>query len=167
MRILGVDPGLASVGYGVIEHDRGSSRLLVSGCISTRAGEPLSARLQVIYDTLQQVIAEWEPEVACIEQLFFCSNVRTAIAVAQARGVCILATANAKLRFAEYTPLQIKQGVVGYGKASKAQVQKMVKALLTLPEAPKTDHEADAIAVALCHAHSEKYTRLAVLPRRS
>ena len=161
MRILGIDPGLANVGFGVIEHAGGQSRLIASGCIVTEASVPLADRLKQIHDSLVDVIALHSPEAASIEQLFFCANVKTAISVAQGRGVCILATANAGIAFHEYTPLQIKLAITGSGKAGKAQVQKMVKALLNLREAPVSDHAADALAAALCHAHSWKFTRLA------
>lgn len=154
MRILGIDPGLANTGYGVIEHTGQSSRMMTSGCIRTEAHEPLPQRLAKIHDTLVAVIDEWSPEVVCLEDLFFCKNVKTAMAVAQGRGVCILAASKARLEVAEYTPLQIKLAVVGYGKASKQQVEKMVKVLLGLSEIPSTNHAADALAVALCHAHS-------------
>lgn len=160
MRILGIDPGLANTGFGVIEHSGQSSRFLTCGCISTPSGDALAQRLSRIHDGLAAVIDEWKPDAACIEHLFFSANVRTAISVAQGRGVCILATAKASIPIFEYTPLQIKQAIVGYGRASKAQVQKMVKALLALQHLPATDHAADALAVALCHAHQRHFTQL-------
>lgn len=160
MRVLGIDPGLAHTGYGVIDHLDQSSRMLAMGEIVTKADQELPARLKMIHDGLVEVIDRWKPEVACVESLFFCTNARTAIAVAQARGVCILATANAGIQVAEYTPLQIKQAVAGYGKATKQQVIKMVKALLSLQEMPKSDHMADALAAALCHAHGHHFERL-------
>ncbi len=157
---MGIDPGLASVGYGVIEHTGQQSRLLTSGTISTAAGQPLAQRLACIHDVLVATIEEWKPDVACVEELFFCNNAKTVIAVAQGRGVCMLATAKANLEIAEYTPLQIKQAIVGYGKATKPQVEKMVKAILGLHTALESNHAADALAVALCHAHSLRYTTL-------
>ena len=160
MRILGIDPGLANTGYGVIDHMGQSSRLLTCGCIETASDTPLPQRLAAIHDGLAAVIEEWHPEVASLEQLFFCTNVKTAISVAQGRGVAILATAHARLALAEYTPLQIKQGVVGYGKATKAQVEKMVRAILGIHDRLPTSHAADALAVALCHAHSRRYATL-------
>jgi crossover junction endodeoxyribonuclease RuvC len=160
MRVLGIDPGLAHTGYGVIDHLGQSSRLVAMGEIVTTPDQQLSARLKMIHDGLVEAIGQWKPEVACVESLFFCTNARTAIAVAQARGVCILATANAGIPMAEYTPLQIKQAVAGYGKATKLQVLKMVKALLTLQEMPKSDHMGDALAAALCHAHGHHFDRL-------
>ena len=160
MRILGIDPGLAETGYGVIDHASQQSKLVACGCITTRAGEPMAQRLRQIHDELAQVIRTWSPEVAAIENLYFCTNMRTAISVAQGRGVCILATAAAEIPLAEYTPLQIKQAVAGYGKATKQQVEKMVRALLAMPAIPGTSHEADALAVALCHAHAHKFKSL-------
>lgn len=157
MRILGIDPGLANTGYGVIEHTGQQSRLLASGCVHTASTQPLPQRLKMIHDTLAAVIEEWHPEVVAIEELFFCANVKTAISVAQGRGVCVLATAKANVPLAEYTPLQIKQAVVGYGKATKQQVEKMVKVLLGLHEVPTNDHAADALAAALCHAHGHRF----------
>ena len=161
---MGIDPGLASVGYGIIQHDEGRSHMLCSGCISTTPAQALSDRLRYIHDSLVALIDEWKPDAASIEQLFFCTNVRTAIAVAQARGVCILATARSGIEVVEYTPMQVKSGVVGYGKASKLQVEKMVKAILGLQEAPATNHAADALALALCHAHTQKYVRIKTSP---
>jgi crossover junction endodeoxyribonuclease RuvC len=160
MKIIGIDPGLANTGFGVIEFTGQASRLLAAGDIVTRAGEHLPLRLKTIHDRLAAAIEEWKPDAAAIENLYFCTNVRTAISVAQGRGVCILATAAADIPLAEYTPLQIKLAVAGYGKATKQQVQKMVKAILGLRELPASSHSADAIAVALCHAHSQRYNRL-------
>jgi crossover junction endodeoxyribonuclease RuvC len=160
VRILGIDPGLAQTGYGVVDHSSQQSRLVACGCITTRADEEMAQRLRQIHDKLAEVIRTWNPEVAAIENLYFCTNVRTAISVAQGRGVCILATATAQIPLAEYTPLQIKLAVAGYGKATKQQVEKMVRALLCLPAIPGTSHEADALAVALCHAHSHKFKSL-------
>jgi len=162
MRILGVDPGLANTGYGVIEHDGNRSRMLTSGCIVTNAASPISDRLQQIYDTLVLTIDKYGPQVACLEKLFFSANVKSAMAVGEGRGVAILATAKARLPLAEYTPQQIKQAVSGSGKANKAQVERMVKVLLNLEVVPATNHAADALAVALCHAHSFKYSQLVV-----
>lgn len=158
MRIIGIDPGLANTGYGVIDHNASQSRLVVAGCITTNPKDAVAQRLKVIHDELAAVIEQARPDEASMEQLFFCNNMKTAISVAQGRGVAILATAHAGLPLGEYTPLQIKQAVVGYGKASKAQVLTMVKAILGLGEAVGTDHAADALAAALCHAHTSKFT---------
>jgi crossover junction endodeoxyribonuclease RuvC len=171
VRILGIDPGLANVGYGVIDHEGQRSRLVASGTIETASHQPVAQRLKRIHDGLAEVIETHHPEVACIEDLFFCTNVRTAISVAQGRGACILATAVSGIPLAEYTPLQIKMAITGYGKASKQQVEKMVRAVLALQDMPKTSHAADALAVALCHAHSQRFRALVtaaggpVLPR--
>jgi crossover junction endodeoxyribonuclease RuvC len=162
MRILGIDPGLANTGYGVIEHDGQRSRMLTNGCIVTGSTTPLSQRLQKIYDELVLVIDKFHPEVACLEQLFFSVNVKSAMAVGEGRGVAILATAKANLPLAEYTPQQIKQAVTGHGGARKGQIERMVKVLLNLEEAPATNHAADALAVAICHAHSFRYSQLVV-----
>ncbi len=160
MRILGIDPGLANVGYGVIDHEGQKSAMVVAGTVTTPAADPLPRRLKHIHDELAAVIAAHKPDVACLEDIFFCTNVRTAIAVAQGRGACILATAAADIPIAEYTPLQIKMAVTGSGKATKQQVEKMVRALLALKDVPRTDHAADALAVALCHAHSQRFQKL-------
>ncbi|MGB9692880.1 MAG: crossover junction endodeoxyribonuclease RuvC [Candidatus Sumerlaeaceae bacterium] len=157
MRIMGIDPGLAHTGYGVIEFTGSESRMLVMGEIVTRADAALALRLQEIHDRLHAVIEAWQPEAVAVESLFFCTNVRTAIAVAQARGVALLATATANVPLFEYTPLEIKLAVSGYGKATKEQMQKMVRAILGLREEPRTSHAADALAAALCHAHSQRF----------
>jgi len=160
MRILGIDPGLAHTGFAVIDFDGQSSRLLTAGEITTSAELPLPQRLKQIHDGLVSVIQEWTPEVAALENLYFCTNVRTAISVAQGRGVAILSTAEANISLAEYSPLQIKLAIAGYGKATKQQIQKMVKAILNLETVPSSDHVADSIAVALCHAHSQRYQNM-------
>lgn len=156
MIILGVDPGTATTGCAVIEAASGGSKLraLDYGCIRTSPDLPMHVRLQQIYDALCNKVREYKPEVLAIEQLYFNKNVRTALTVGQARGVAILAAANCGLDIAEYTPLQIKLAVTGYGRASKGQIQRMVAALLCLPEIPRPDDTADALAVAICHGHS-------------
>jgi len=160
MRIMGIDPGLANTGYGIIDSVGQKSRLVTAGDVVTRAEDPLPKRLQTIHDRLAAVIREWSPEVVAVETLFFCTNVRTAIAVAQARGVALLATAGSGIPVAEYSPLEIKLAIAGSGKATKEQMQKMVRAILALAELPKTSHTADALAVALCHAHSQHFRNL-------
>lgn len=162
MRILGIDPGLANTGYGVIDHDGQRSVLLTSGCVVTSPSVPLPQRLQQIYDELVLIIEKYHPEVACVEQLFFSVNVKSAMAVGEGRGVAILATAKAKLPLAEYTPQQIKQAVTGHGAAKKGQIERMVKVLLNLEQMPATNHAADALAVAICHAHSFRYSQMVV-----
>ncbi|MBO5098697.1 MAG: crossover junction endodeoxyribonuclease RuvC [Clostridia bacterium] len=154
MVILGIDPGYAIVGYGVIRYEGGKMSVIDYGKITTEANIPLSKRLKLIYDSLTQLIETFKPDVVAVEELFFNSNVKTAIAVGHARGVIILAAANKNTKIAEYTPLQIKQAVVGYGRADKNQVQQMVKMFLKLKEVPKPDDTADALAVAICHANS-------------
>ncbi len=154
MRILGIDPGYALMGFGVLDRNGNKLKIVDYGSISTEAGTPLPNRLKYIYSTLMDVIEEYRPEVAAIEELFYNNNAKTVINVGQARGVAILACVNSGLEIAEYTPLQIKQALTGYGRADKKQVQEMVKVLLNLKAVPKPDDTADAIAVAICHANS-------------
>ncbi len=154
MRILGIDPGVAIVGYGVIEYDKNNFKVIDYGKITTPAKTPLPKRLKMVYDSMTELIDTYKPDVVAMEELFFNTNVTTAIAVGHARGVLVLAAENAKTTLAEYTPLQIKQAVTGYGRADKNQVQQMVKMFLGLTEVPKPDDTADALAVAICHAHS-------------
>ncbi len=160
MRVLGIDPGTAITGYGVVEETGGDLRSLAFGVIKTPADLPLPARLQLIYRSVRALAAEWEPYAAAVEELFFSRNVRTAMSVGQARGVVLLALADAGLDVAEYTPLTIKQAVAGYGGADKAQVQEMVRLLLELAEPPRPDDAADALAVAICHLHSARLLAL-------
>jgi crossover junction endodeoxyribonuclease RuvC len=160
MRILGIDPGLAAVGWGLIVHPEGGPDAVRWGALHTPAGQATAQRLRHIHDALRDLIAELRPEAIAIEQLFFATNVKTAMAVAQARGVIVLATAESGLDAAEYTPLQIKKAVTGRGGALKPQVQKMVAVLLGLREIPRPDQAADALAAALCHAHTLKMSRL-------
>ncbi len=165
MRILGLDPGLASVGWGLIVYPEGGPRDVRWGAIHTPASDPMPRRLDQIHRTVAALIAELKPDAIAIEELFFATNVKTAIVVAQARGVLVLATAHSGVEVAEYTPLQIKKAVSGQGRASKNQVQRMVATLLGLPEIPTPDHAADALAVALCHGHSVKAQRLTGIRR--
>jgi crossover junction endodeoxyribonuclease RuvC len=154
LRILGIDPGIAIVGFGFIDK-QGSKLVPVQyGCIQTNANTDSSVRLEEIYDTIQQLIEKYKPDTFAIEKLFFNKNVTTALTVAQARGVLILAATQKGLPIAEYTPLQVKQAVVGYGRAEKKQVQEMVRMFLHLSSVPKPDDVADALAIAICHAHS-------------
>lgn len=154
MRILGIDPGVAIVGYGVIEYNKNTFKVIDYGKITTPAHTPLPQRLKMVYDGMTELVNTFKPDVVSMEELFFNTNVTTAIAVGHARGVLVLATENASVPLAEYTPLQIKQAVAGYGRADKNQVQQMVKRFLNLTEVPKPDDTADALAVAICHAHS-------------
>ncbi len=154
MRILGIDPGTAITGFGVIEANNGKFKMIDGGVIRTPAKQALELRLETIYDNLQQVIEEAKPDVAAVESLFFAQNVTTAMSVSQARGVILLAIIKAGLDHLDYTPLQIKQALTGYGRADKHQMQEMVKTLLGLKQVPKPDDCADALAVAICHAMS-------------
>ena len=154
MLILGIDPGTAITGYALIEK-QGQKLIPVSySCCRTKSDMPMEQRLLVIHETLDSFIRKYSPDVMAIEELFFNRNTTTALSVGQARGVMLLAAARNNIGVYEYTPLQVKQAVVGYGKADKHQVQYMVRALLSLKETPKPDDTADALAVAICHAHS-------------
>ena len=154
MRILGIDPGIATIGFGVVDSEKSSQKLINCGVISTPAHTSLSSRLEQIYDDMCQLIDLFKPEAVSIEELFFNTNTTTGIAVAHGRGVILLACRKAGLKVYEYTPLQVKQAVVGYGRAEKAQVMDMVKRICHLPAPPKPDDAADAVALALCHARS-------------
>ena len=154
MKILGIDPGYAILGYGVVEKIGNKFKVCSYGAITTDANMPMTERLEHLYDSLREIIDEEKPDVASIEQLFFNTNAKTAILVGQARGVAVLACVKGGLQIEEYTPLQIKQALVGYGRAEKKQVQTMVKTILNLKEVPKPDDTADALAAAICHGHS-------------
>lgn len=153
--MLGIDPGLADVGYGVVERNGRTRKIecVAYGVIRTRAGNAVAQRLQTIFRELTSIIEKFSPDEVAVEELFFASNVSTAMSVAQARGVAILASAESGMPLGEYSPPQIKQAVTGSGKADKGQVQRMVRAVLDLKEIPRPDHAADALAVALCHLH--------------
>jgi crossover junction endodeoxyribonuclease RuvC len=160
MRVLGIDPGTATTGYGVVEEVQGELQALAFGVIKTPADQSLPTRLQSIYRAMRELAAEWKPDASAVEELFFSRNVRTAMSVGQARGVALLALADAGLVVAEYTPLVIKQAVTGYGSADKAQMQEMVRLLLGLAKVPRPDDAADALAVAICHLHSARLSAL-------
>jgi len=153
MHVLGIDPGTAITGYAVVEEGAAGLRLIALGVIQTPAKTPLPQRLQQIYRELREIVDTYQPEASAVEQLFFSRNTRTAMAVGHARGVTLLALADAGLAIAEYTPLQVKQAVTGQGRAAKRQVQEMVRVLLNLPEIPRPDDAADAAAVAICYLH--------------
>ena len=156
MLVLGIDPGIAITGYGLVRTDpRNDYECLTYGAITTKAGLPDAERLNVLFDELTQLILLHQPDTSAVEKLFFQKNVTTAISVGQARGVAMLTLAQAHLPIAEYTPNEIKQTVTGYGSAGKSQVQRMVQTLLNLPEIPKPDDAADALAVAICHIHHQ------------
>lgn len=151
MRIIGIDPGTGILGFGVIDSRHGKSTLVTAGVITTPAHTPLDERLEEIFDGLTEIISETNPDVMSVEKLFFARNVTTAMSVASARGVAILTGRKARLPIAEYTPMQIKQSLTGYGKADKKQVQEMVRLQLSLKETPKPDDAADALAAAITH----------------
>ena len=152
MVILGLDPGTATTGYGVIRVLGNRFQMLEYGIISTPAKTPMEKRLEMIYDNLQELLQKWQPDQAAVEELFFNQNITTAITVGQARGVLLLCCAQNNVPLAEYTPLQVKQALVGYGRADKKQIQQMVKMLLHMETIAKPDDAADAIAIALTHA---------------
>ena len=154
MRILGIDPGYGITGFGIVEANRGNCRLLRCGAITTPAGMDFSARLEIIYEDMRQLLEVAKPDCVAIEELFFGQNVTTGIGVAQSRGVILLAIRQAGLEVFSYKPMQVKQAVVGYGNATKHQVMDMTRRLLHLEKMPKPDDAADAIAIALCHGRS-------------
>ena len=160
MLVLGIDPGTATTGYGLIrDAEDGSLQVVDYGVIQTPADTFMPERLLELFRQLRQIILLYPPETGAVEKLFFEKNVRTAITVGQARGVALLALAEAGLTIGEYTPLEVKQAVAGYGRADKNQVQQMVKALLGLSDIPHPDDAADALAVAICHLHSTQFLR--------
>lgn len=161
MVVIGVDPGTATTGYGLVrENTDGSLDVLSYGVVITPAKAPMSLRLQELHRQLSEVILLHRPDSGAVEKLFFAKNVTTAIAVGQARGVALLALAQASLPVYEYTPMEVKQSVAGYGGAGKAQIQAMVKALLAMNKIPSPDDAADALAVAICHVHSARLRAL-------
>ena len=151
--VLGIDPGVANTGYGVVAHHRGRLVALDGGCVETPAGLPLERRLATIFARISEVLDEHAPEAMALEELYFGANTNSAFAVGQARGVVMLAAGQRGIPCSGYTPQQVKGAVCGTGRADKAQVQRMVQALLTLPEPPRPDHAADALAVAICHVN--------------
>lgn len=157
MRILGIDPGFAITGYSIIDYTGNNFKLVDSGAVMTKAGVSFPLRLKKIYDDIELMINKYNPDAISVEELFFNQNVKTAINVAQARGVILTVGCKNNIATFEYTPLQVKQAVAGYGRADKIQVQKMVKAILNIDEIPKLDDVTDSMAVAICHAHSAKF----------
>ncbi len=157
MRILGVDPGFAITGYSIIDYIGNKFKLIDSGAVLTKAGESFPLRLSKIYTDLGQIIDEYKPDAVSVEELFFNNNVKTAINVAQARGIVLVVGCQKNVPTFEYTPLQVKQAVVGYGRADKIQVQKMVQTILKVDKLPKLDDITDSMAIAICHAHSAKF----------
>jgi crossover junction endodeoxyribonuclease RuvC len=158
--VLGIDPGTAITGYGLVREDEAGLTLIDCGVITTAAGQPLAERLQAIYQGLAAVAREHQPREAAVEELFFSRNARTALSVGHARGVALLALADAGLAIHEYKPLEVKQAITGYGSAGKQQVQEMVRLLLNLDQVPQPDDAADAVAVAVCHIHSARMAAL-------
>ncbi len=156
MRIIGIDPGTGILGFGVIEIQKGKPQLVDGGVIRTLVKEDDAVRLQTIFEELTDIIVQTKPQIMSVEKLFFAQNVTTAMTVAQARGVVLLCGKQAGLELFEYTPLQIKQALTGYGKADKKQMQEMVKVILGLKEVPKPDDCADALAAAICHSMTLK-----------
>ena len=154
MRILGIDPGYGITGFGLVEAQRGQTRLLHCGAVTTPAGMDFPARLEIIYEDMRKLLELAKPQEIAIEELFFGQNVTTGIGVAQSRGVILLAVQQAGLPVHAYKPMQVKQAVVGYGNATKHQVMDMTRRILGLSQMPKPDDAADAIAIALCHARS-------------
>ncbi|MBQ8952735.1 MAG: crossover junction endodeoxyribonuclease RuvC [Clostridia bacterium] len=154
MRILGIDPGLGTMGWGVIETDGVKHRLVQYGAILTQPGQPLPQRLRAIFKGVSQLMATFQPEDVAFEELFFSKNITTGMAVSAARGVALVAVAEKTDNLFEYTPMQIKQAITGYGKADKHQIQMMVRLILGMDETPRPDDAADALAVAITHANS-------------
>jgi crossover junction endodeoxyribonuclease RuvC len=154
MIIIGIDPGTATTGFGVLEKNGPKIRAIDYGCILTPANTPLHDRLDTIFDELMEIIEKYQPDHLAVEELFFTNNAKTAIAVGQARGVILLAGKKKGLSVFEYTPLEVKMALTGYGRADKNQIQQMVKSLLSLSEIPKPDDAADALAIAICHGNT-------------
>ncbi len=154
MRTIGIDPGYAIVGFGVIEYEKSNFSVIGYGAVTTPAGIDFEKRLEIIYSDISQILDNYKPQSLAIEKLYFQNNQKTAIDVAEARGVTVLAAAQRHIPIYEYTPLQVKQSVTGYGQAVKKQVQEMTKRILKLPQIPKPDDTADALAIAVCHAHT-------------
>ena len=156
MIIMGIDPGFAITGYGVVKYEGNKFTVIDYGAVTTQAGTPLPERLLILDRGLEELIGKHSPDAIAVEELFFNKNIKTALAVGHGRGVALLAAARSGVGVFEYTPLQVKQSTAGYGRAEKAQVQQMVKVILNLASIPKPDDAADALAVAICHGHSYK-----------
>ncbi len=163
MRILGIDPGIAIVGYGIIEKNANKYKHIAYDAILTKAHTPLEQRLQIIYNKICEILDEYKPDAVSVEELFFNNNAKTAFSVGQARGVVLLAAVQRGIPIFEYTPLQVKQALTGYGRADKNQIQHMVKSLLCLESIPKPDDVADALAIAICHGNSLRFNSISAL----
>ena len=160
MLIIGIDPGIAILGYGVLDYEGNKFKVIDYNAIITTNKYKMPERLEIIYDSLGKVFDKYRPDAVAYEELFFNQNAKTAITVGQARGASVLCAQKKKLNIFEYTPLQVKQAVVGYGRAEKKQIQQMVKIILNLKEIPKPDDVADALAIAICHGHSSHQAEL-------
>jgi crossover junction endodeoxyribonuclease RuvC len=159
MRVLGIDPGSLVTGFGVVEEEANGLRALTWGTVRTVARQPLSERLKRIYDGLSEAVQTWQPDAVSVERVFFADNPKTALTLGHARGVALLTVANAALPLVEYSALEIKMAVVGYGRAAKTQIQQMVQTLLRLDELPQPADAADALAAAICHLHTQGFQR--------
>jgi crossover junction endodeoxyribonuclease RuvC len=157
MRIIGIDPGFAIIGYGILDYECNKFKVVTYGAIETSNKDTIDKRLLQLSVRLEELILLYKPDVLTVEELFINKNIKTAINVGQGRGVIIVTAAKFGLEVFEYTPLQVKQGVTGYGRAEKSQIQQMVKTILNLPQIPKPDDVADALAISICHAHSFGY----------
>lgn len=157
MLVIGIDPGTATTGYGLVRQEKDNLHVVEFGVITTSSTDPMPSRLQQLHTQLKQILMLHQPDGAAVEQLFFQTNVKTAISVGQARGVTMLALAEAGLDVGEYAPNDVKQAVVGYGGADKRQIQEMVRMMLGMEEVPRPDDAADALAVAICHIHTYQY----------
>jgi crossover junction endodeoxyribonuclease RuvC len=160
VKVVGIDPGTAACGYGIVQESGGRLKGIAHGCWSTRAGQDPALRLKTIYDGVADLIAQHEPAAVALEESYVGADARIALSVGQARGAVLVAAANAGVECVEYAPARVKQAVCGYGRAEKAQVQRMVKAILALPAIPTPNHAADALAVAICHALAPPLLRL-------
>lgn len=156
MIVLGLDPGLATTGYGIIKSKNNKLEVINYGCILTKSHLPFSSRLLTIYKSTKKLIITYKPDIVVIEEVFFCKNVKTALQIGQVRGVIMLSVIEANIDISEYTPLQVKQAITGFGRADKKQMQEMVKVLLNLNSIPKPDDAADALALAICHIYSSR-----------
>ena len=157
---MGIDPGIAILGYGLLSAEGNRLKYVDAGAITTSSDLSMPERLSIIYNNLSELLRQYKPDAFVVEELFFNKNVKTALIIGHARGVTILAAANYNIPIFEYTPLQVKQAIVGYGRADKNQMQQMVKILLNLKKVPKPDDVADALAVAICHGNSSKFSKL-------
>lgn len=154
MKILGIDPGIATIGVGLIDYQNKKVSLDAYDCLQTKKSNDAAQRLAELFDKLSKLIKKYRPDLIAVEEIFFFKNLKTVIGVSQARGVILLAAAKQNIKTCEYTPLQVKQALTGYGRADKKQIQQMVKNILSLKEIPKPDDAADALAIAICCAHS-------------